>query len=120
MSFDSFMGGPSDSFKDDGFITVQETPAPTTPNPKMKQFGNTEMANFKTDESAMNIVNSAQTKRDFNLGSAPSPVVPGTPKRANKNKLGDIRWKSSETLYVGGAFFVAGLAAKVLFDRYYK
>lgn len=120
MSFESFMGGPSDSFADDGYITVQETPAPTTPNPKMKQFGNTEMANFKTDQSAMDIVNSAQSKRDFNLGSAPSPVVPGTPKRASNKKLGDIRWKSSETLYVGGAFFVAGLAAKVLFDRYYK
>ena len=50
MAFDSFMGSPTDSFDrspDDGFITIS---TPTTPNPKMKNFGNTEMADFKKDE----------------------------------------------------------------------
>ena len=70
MAFDSFMG----SAPDHGFITLQDPPAPApqefTPNPKMKNFGNTEMATFKTDSSAMNIVNSPKVKRDFDLGSA--------------------------------------------------
>jgi len=115
------MGSPAN----EGFITLQDpiTPPPqqTTPNPKMKNFGNTEMASFNTDESAMNLVNSAGVKKDFGLGSASIPV--GQPLgKASKQKggLGDIRWRSSETLYVGAAFFALGLTAKTLFDRYYK
>ena len=120
MSFDSFMGGASDPFKDDdyddGFVTIGAPP--TTPNPKMKNFGNTEMAEFKKDATAMNLVNSPGTKSAFGIGSAPTPIA-SAPKWT-KGKLGDVNWKSSDTLMVGGAFFAAGLLAKVLFDRYYK
>lgn len=121
MAFDSFMG----SAPDNGFITLQDPVQPrvqeTTPNPKMKNFGNTEMASFKTDESAMKIVNSSSVKRDFGLGSAPTPVNPNLGKATKKKgSLGDIRWKSSETLMVGAAFFSLGVATKFLFDRYYK
>jgi len=121
MAFDSFMG----SAPDHGFITLQDPPAPKreefTPNPKMKNFGNTEMATFKTDSSAMDIVNSATVKRDFDLGSAPIPAAqPLGSKKVKKGSLGDIRWKSSETLLVGAGFCALGLTTKVLFDRYYK
>ena len=120
MAFDSFMGSPTDSFDrspDDGFITIS---TPTTPNPKMKNFGNTEMADFKKDESAMNLVNSPGTKSTFNLGSAPTPVVSKPKKAPKKGRLGDINWNSSDTLMVGGAFFIAGVMSSVLFNRYYK
>ena len=121
MAFDSFMG----SAPDHGFITLQDPPAPKreefTPNPKMKNFGNTEMATFKTDSSAMNIVNSAKVKNDFDLGSVHIPAAqPLGSKKTKKGGLGDIRWKSSETLLVGAGFFALGLTTKVLFDRYYK
>ena len=120
MAFDSFMGSAPDT----GFITLQDPVQPKqeefTPNPKMKNFGNTEMASFKTDASAMNIVNSAGVKRDFNLGSTPIPVEQPLGAPAKKKGLGDIRWKSSETLLVGAGFFALGLTTKVLFDRYYK
>ena len=119
MAFDSFMGSPPD----EGFITLQDSPPPrpsTTPNPKMKNFGNTEMMNFKTDESAMDLVNSPSAKRDFGLCSAPAPVQQPLGTTSKKGRLGDIRWKSSETLLVGAGFFSLGLLSKVLFDRYYK
>jgi len=119
MAFDSFMGSPPD----EGFITLQDSPPPrpsTTPNPKMKNFGNTEMMNFKTDESAMDLVNSPSAKRDFGLGSTPAPVQQPLGTTSKRGRLGDIRWKSSETLLVGAGFFSLGLLSKVLFDRYYK
>jgi hypothetical protein len=119
MAFDSFMGSPAD----EGFITLQD-PAPvqptSTPNPKMKNFGNTEMMSFKTDDSAMDLVNSPGTKRDFGLGSASIPVQQPRGKTPKQGRLGLIQWKSSETLLVGAGFFSLGLLSKVLFDRYYK
>ena len=120
MGFESFMGSVPDDFRDDGFITIQETtPEPVKRNPHMRNFGNTEMAEFKKDESALNLVNSTPTRAAFGIGSAPSPI--GTTPKPTKGILGAINWRrSSETLMVGGAFFVSGFMVKVLFDRYVK
>ena len=121
MAFDGFMGSPPDPFKEDdnndGFITITGPDDPPTPNPKMKQFGNTEMAEFKKGTSAMDAVNDPYTQQTFNLGSNPTPAGIASPK---KPILGAIDWKSSETLLVGGAFFGMGILASVLFSRYYK
>jgi hypothetical protein len=123
MAFDSFSGSPPDPFKDDdndGYITITgPEDDPPKINPQMKNFGNTEMASFKKDTSAINIVNSTPTKAAFNLGNPPpTPIGQTQPQR--KKILGDIQWRSNETLMVGGSFFIAGVMAVVLFNRYYK
>jgi hypothetical protein len=105
MSFDSFMGSPTDAFSDEPMIPlpIDDTPAPAN-------LGNTEMGELPKDESAMNLVNSPSIKQTFGLSGLPN--IPSTNKR-----LGDIAWNTGETwaILIGG--IAIGFIGRALFDR---
>ena len=83
------------------------------PDIGMAGFGNTEMADFDKGSSAMDITNAPHTKQTYGLSGLSSPAT-------KKGRLGVINWKGNDTLMVGGAFFVAGLLSKMMFDRFVK
>ncbi len=105
MSFDSFMGSPSDPFKDEDPMAPFPIDEPAAVN-----LGNTEMTSFPKDNTAQNILNGPKVKKEFNL-SAP-PTLP----RMNKS-IGDISWKTGETwaILIGGV--ALGFISRALFDK---
>ena len=89
-------------------------------------LGNSDMKDFSTNDSAMNLVNSPSVKKEFNLGSGPTSTTPGTPTpvaRATSIKsrrMGQLDMKSGEFWGVVGLSVCAGVLGKHLFDTYVK
>ena len=70
MKHKPFMGVMSNP-DDDGPIFVQ-TMSNSDQGKLVDNLGNSDMKSFKTNDSAMDIVNSPSVKKEFNLGSGPS------------------------------------------------
>lgn len=124
MSFKPFMG-VSDS-SGDGPIFV-DTLSSSNGGKMVDNLGNSDMKDFKTNDSAMKLVNSPSVKKEFNLGSGPSvSTSPGTSTPATRvapirsRKMGAIDMKSGEFWGVVGLSFAAGVLGKHLFDTYVK
>ncbi len=123
MSYKPFMG-VSDS-SGDGPIFV-DTLSASGDGHMVENLGNSDMKNFKTGSSAMDIVNSEAVKSDFNLGSGPSASTTSfsptsTPVSSHRSgRMGDINMRTGEFWGVAGLAFTAGVLGKYLFDRYYK
>jgi len=89
----------------------------------VSSLGNTEMQDFKTNDSAMNIVNSGTTASDFGLGSASthSSAPKTTPTNLFRSrKMGDMNAKTGEFWGLVGLSFAVGVLGKTMFDKYYK
>lgn len=115
--------GVSDS-SGDGPIFV-DTLSASGDGQMVENFGNSDMKNFKTGSSAMDIVNSPSVKSDFNLGSGPTSTTSHAPSPIpvsshRSSRMGDINMRSGEFWGVAGLAFTAGVLGKYLFDRYYK
>ena len=120
-----FMGA-HDKPSDDGPIFVQ-TMNQSDQGKVVDNLGNSDMKDFKTNDSAMKIVNSPQVKKEFNLGSGPAtsttPSMPYTATRVapiKSRKMGAIDMKSGEFWGVVGLAFAGGVLGKYLFDQYVK
>ena len=90
-------------------------------------LGNSDMKAFKTNDSAMDIVNSPSVRKEFNLGSGPTtstspgsaiPVARAAPMKSRR--LGKLDMKSGEFWGVVGLSVCAGVLGKHLFDTYVK
>jgi len=115
--------GVSDS-SGDGPIFV-DTLSASGDGQMVDSLGNSDMKNFKTGSSAMDIVNSPSVKSEFNLGSGPTSTTSYAPtpqpmSRIRSSRMGDINMRSGEFWGVAGLAFTAGVLGKYLFDRYYK
>jgi len=119
-----FMGVNADS--EDGPIFVQ-TMNQSDSGKLVSNLGNTDMKDFKTGTSAMEIVNSPSVRKEFSLGSGPSASTsPGSPTPATRvapiksKRMGAIDMRSGEFWGVVGLGFAAGILGKHLFDTYVK
>jgi hypothetical protein len=119
-----FMGITDEASTDDGPIFVQ-TMNQGSDGKMVSGLGNSDMKDFKTDNTAMNAVNSPQVKKEFNLGHAPSastaipaPMPRGNPKMSKR--FGQLDMKSGEFWGVVGLSFAVGVLGKHLFDTYVK
>ncbi len=90
-------------------------------------LGNSDMQDFKTNDSAIKLLNSPQVKKDFNLGSgtttttSPSMSSPATRVAPIKSRrMGQLDMKSGEFWGVVGLSLCAGVLGKYLFDQYVK
>ena len=100
MSFESFMGSvPTDGFQGNGLVG--------------ENLGNTEMASFETDQSAMDAVNSAEVKADFGLAGVQAQAH-------SLQQIGDMNVRTSEFWGYGAVFFGVGVLSTILFNRYYN
>ena len=124
MSFKPFMGVTDSSA--DGPIFV-DTISSSNDGKMVENLGNSDMKDFKTNDSAMNLVNSPSVKKEFNLGSGPSvSTTPGSSIPAARavpiksRKMGAIDMKSGEFWGVVGLSVCAGVLGKYLFDQYVK
>ena len=124
MSFKPFMGVNDSS--DDGPIYV-DTMSSSKDGKMVDNLGNSDMKSFKTNDSAMDIVNSPSVKKEFGLGSGPSVTTsPSMPSPATRvapiksRKMGAIDMKSGEFWGVVGLAFAGGVLGKYLFDQYVK
>tara|TARA_Y100000114_G_C11557026_1_gene229963 strand:- start:166 stop:537 length:372 start_codon:yes stop_codon:yes gene_type:complete len=123
MSFKPFMG-VSDS-SGDGPIFV-DTISSSNDGKMVDNLGNSDMKNFSTNDSAMDLVNSPSVAKEFGLGSGPVstspamniPVARAAPVRSRK--MGAIDMKSGEFWGVVGLAFASGVLGKYLFDQYVK
>ena len=120
-----FMGA-HDKPSDDGPIFVQ-TMNQSDQGKVVDSLGNSDMKDFKTNDSAMKIVNSPQVKKEFNLGSGPATsTTPSMPSPATRvapiksGKMGQLDMKSGEFWGVVGLSVCAGVLGKYLFDQYVK
>ena len=125
MKHKPFMGVMSNP-DDDGPIFVQ-TMSNSDQGKLVDNLGNSDMKSFKTNDSAMDIVNSPSVKKEFNLGSGPSVSTspsmssPATRVASIKSgKMGQLDMKSGEFWGVVGLSVCAGVLGKYLFDRYVK
>jgi len=125
MKHKPFMGVMSNP-DDDGPIFVQ-TMSNSDQGKLVDNLGNSDMKSFKTNDSAMDIVNSPSVKKEFNLGSAPS--VSTTPSMSSpatrvapikSRRMGQLDMKSGEFWGVVGLAFASGVLGKYLFDQYVK
>jgi len=93
---------------------------------KLVNLGNTEMQDFRTNDSAMEEMNSPSVAAEFGLGSPSTsthhmphtPTTPTAPFRSRK--IGDLNTKTGEFWGLVGLSFAAGILGKTLFDKYYK
>ena len=89
-------------------------------------LGNSDMKSFKTNDTAMNIVNSPSVREEFGLGSGPTTSTTSTPSPATRvapirsRKMGQLDMKSGEIWGVVGLSVCAGVLGKYLFDQYVK
>jgi len=111
---------------EDGPIFVQ-TMKPGDEGRVVSGLGNSDMQSFKTNDSAMKIVNSDSVRKEFNLGSGPatstSPSMPSPATRVapiKSRRMGQLDMKSGEFWGVVGISISAGVLAKYLFDQYVK
>jgi len=125
MKHRPFMGVMSNP-DDDGPIFVQ-TMSNSDQGKLVDNLGNSDMKSFKTNDSAMNIVNSPSVKKEFNLGSGPSvstsPSMPSPATRVapiKSRRMGQLDMKSGEFWGVVGLAFASGVLGKYLFDQYVK
>tara|TARA_B100000035_G_C20707474_1_gene425473 strand:+ start:153 stop:530 length:378 start_codon:yes stop_codon:yes gene_type:complete len=125
MKHKPFMGITEDAGSgDDGPIFVQ-TMNQGSDGKLVDNLGNSDMKDFKTDNSAMQAVNSPQVKKEFNLGAGPtaSTAIPAPMPRGNpktSKRLGQLNMKSGEFWGVVGLSFAVGVLGKHLFDTYVK
>ena len=125
MKHKPFMGVMSNP-DDDGPIFVQ-TMSNSDQGKLVDNLGNSDMKSFKTNDSAMDIVNSPSVKKEFNLGSGPSvSTTPSMPSPATRvapiksRRMGQLDMKSGEFWGVVGLAFTSGVLGKYLFDQYVK
>ena len=125
MKHKPFMGVMSNP-DDDGPIFVQ-TMSNSDQGKLVDNLGNSDMKSFKTNDSAMDIVNSPSVKKEFNLGSGPSvstsPSMPSPATRVapiKSRRMGQLDMKSGEFWGVVGLAFASGVLGKYLFDQYVK
>jgi len=125
MKHKPFMGVMSNP-DDDGPIFVQ-TMSNSDQGKLVDNLGNSDMKSFKTNDSAMDIVNSPSVKKEFNLGSGPSvstsPSMPSPATRVapiRSRRMGQLDMKSGEFWGVVGLAFASGVLGKYLFDQYVK
>jgi len=125
MKHKPFMGVMSNP-DDDGPIFVQ-TMSNSDQGKLVDNLGNSDMKSFKTNDSAMDIVNSPSVKKEFNLGSGPSvSTTPSMPSPATRvapiksRRMGQLDMKSGEFWGVVGLAFASGVLGKYLFDQYVK
>ena len=111
---------------DDGPIFVQ-TMNQGSDGRLVNGLGNSEMQDFKTNDSALNAVNSPSTKSEFGLGSGPSTSTSyGSPSPATRvapmpvSRMGALDVKSGEFWGLVGLAFASGVLGKHLFDTYVK
>jgi hypothetical protein len=111
---------------DDGPIFVQTMNADSE-GKLVSGLGNSDMQNFKTNDTALNTLNSPSIKTEFGLGSGPSTSTSyGTPTPAtrvapmNARKMGHLNVKSGEFWGLVGLAFASGVLGKHLFDTYVK
>jgi hypothetical protein len=93
----------------------------------VNSLGNSDMQDFKTNDSAINTLNSPSTKSEFGLGSGPSTSTSyGSPSPATRvapmkvHRMGQLDMKSGEFWGVVGLAFAGGVLGKHLFDTYVK
>ena len=109
MAFDSFMGSaasPRDGFQGNGYVSVDAT--------SFGDLGNTEMAAFEKDDSAMNALNAPATKDTFGLAGVQAQA------HSLHAPIGDINAKTSEFWGMVALSFGAGVLATVLFNRKFR
>ena len=102
MAFDSFMGamGNLNDFQGNGYVSDNTN------------LGNTEMADFQTDDSAMDIVNLPEIKEEFGLAGIQQQAV-----NLQHPDIGDMNATTSEFWGYGALFFGVGVLATILFNR---
>jgi len=111
---------------DDGPIFVQ-TMNQGSEGKIVSGLGNSDMQNFKTNDTALDAVNSPSIKTEFGLGNGPSTSTSyGTPTPATRvapmkaRKMGQLNVKSGEFWGLVGLAFASGVLGKHLFDTYVK
>jgi hypothetical protein len=111
---------------DDGPIFVQTMNAGND-GKLVSGLGNSDMQNFKTNDTALNTLNSQSIKSEFGLGSGPStstsygiptPAISVAPMKTRK--MGHLNVKSGEFWGLVGLAFGCGVLGKHLFDTYVK
>jgi hypothetical protein len=112
--------------EDDGPIFVQTMNAGSE-GKLVSGLGNSDMQNFKTNDSAMDALNSQSIQAEYGLGNGPSTSTSyGTPTPATRvapmktRKMGQLNVKSGEFWGLVGLAFASGVLGKHLFDTYVK
>jgi hypothetical protein len=103
-----WMGGTEEDDMDDGFIPVIDG-ALEQEAKEMQTLGNTDMANMRTDQSAMNIMNDPSNLKMHGLAGMPG--LPSPP----RNPLGRIA-NNRETMMMLGVGALLGVGIKALWD----
>lgn len=102
-----WMGG-SDEDDDDGYIPLMDD-AIAMDSPSANNLGNTDMANMRTDTSAMNIMNDPNNLKMHGLAGMPGLPSP------RRNPLGRIA-NNRETVMMLGVGALLGVGIKALWD----